>query len=337
MSIRYDQRNKRWRFEFDHFIAGQRRRVSRLLPKGYTRAEATAFDLAETKRLHAIATGASKPEPLIEDAVLLYLQHHAPALKSFENIRRELQACFAEYAGRPFSALPAIAVNYKPKDEQGNPLSAATVRNRLAYIRAACRYAWKHHAMGDKNPADSIPMPKVRNERHVYLGRAEFLAICRQIKPGPARAIIKIAFYSGMRAAEPGLAHISPDGASFVLGLDDTKNERPRVVPIHPRISHIVRNPRLWPQKVTRWTVSKTFKAGARAAGFGYARLHDLRHSTASEMINAGVDLYTVGGVLGHKSPASTRRYSHLATKTLRSAVALVGKNPRTTGKKKAA
>ncbi|WP_231499240.1 tyrosine-type recombinase/integrase [Comamonas aquatica] len=82
--------------------------------------------------------------------------------------------------------------------------------------------------------------------------------------------------------------------------------------------------------------MSKAFKAGARAAGYGHARLHDLRHSTASEMINAGVDLYTVGGVLGHKSAISTKRYIHLATQTLQSAVALVGKKTRTTPKRKA-
>lgn len=191
--------------------------------------------------------------------------------------------------------------------------------------------------MGDRNPADSIPMPKVCNERHVYLGREQFLSICRAIKPGPARAMIRVAFYSGMRAAEPGLATITSERDAFVLAEGDTKNDCPRVVPVHPRIAHIVRNPQLWPPKVTRWTISKTFKAGARAAGYGHARLHDLRHSTASEMINAGVDLYTVGGVLGHKSAASTRRYSHLATKTLRQAEAMVGKNTRTTGKKKAA
>ena len=31
-------------------------------------------------------------------------------------------------------------------------------------------------------------------------------------------------------------------------------------------------------------------------------------------MINAGVDLYSMCGVLGHKSAVSTKRYSHLAT-----------------------
>ncbi|WP_294260541.1 hypothetical protein [uncultured Comamonas sp.] len=133
MPIRFDSRNQRWRFEFDQVIAGQRQRASRLLPKGYTKAEAQKFDLEETKRLHSIATGVSKPEPLIEDAVLLYLKYHAPALKSYENIVRELKACYSAYAGKPFSALPAIAISYRPVGDDKKLMSAATVRNRLSY------------------------------------------------------------------------------------------------------------------------------------------------------------------------------------------------------------
>ncbi len=45
-------------------------------------------------------------------------------------------------------------------------------------------------------------------------------------------------------------------------------------------------------------------------------------------MINAKVDLYTVGAVLGHKDPRSTVRYSHLATATLADALRTVGKKP---------
>lgn len=120
MPIRFDTRNQRWRFEFDQVIAGQRQRASRLLPKGYTKAEAQKFELEETKRLHSVAAGVSRPEPLIEDAVLLYLKHHAPALKSFANTVRELKACYDAYAGKPFSALPAIALSYKPVDANKN-------------------------------------------------------------------------------------------------------------------------------------------------------------------------------------------------------------------------
>jgi site-specific recombinase XerD len=53
-------------------------------------------------------------------------------------------------------------------------------------------------------------------------------------------------------------------------------------------------------------------------------------------MINAGVDLYTVGGVLGHKSAVSTARYAHLAAGRLKGAVGKIGarkSQPRPTAK----
>ncbi|MCG1054099.1 tyrosine-type recombinase/integrase [Mycetohabitans sp. B5] len=58
-----------------------------------------------------------------------------------------------------------------------------------------------------------------------------------------------------------------------------------------------------------------------------WLHFHDLRHSAASQMINQRVDLYTVGAVLGHKSHASTQRYAHLATESLRDAITRIGQN----------
>jgi site-specific recombinase XerD len=50
-------------------------------------------------------------------------------------------------------------------------------------------------------------------------------------------------------------------------------------------------------------------------------RFHDLRHSCASLLINAGVDLYTVGRILGHSQPSVTQRYAHLQLGTLKKAM----------------
>ena len=58
-----------------------------------------------------------------------------------------------------------------------------------------------------------------------------------------------------------------------------------------------------------------------KEAKLGDLRLHDLRHSAASFMINAGVNLFAVDKVLGHADHQSTMRYSHLANDTLLAAV----------------
>lgn len=45
--------------------------------------------------------------------------------------------------------------------------------------------------------------------------------------------------------------------------------------------------------------------------------LHDLRHAAASFWVSNGLDIYTVGRLLGHRSTASSQRYSHIANDTL--------------------
>jgi integrase len=50
-------------------------------------------------------------------------------------------------------------------------------------------------------------------------------------------------------------------------------------------------------------------------------RFHDLRHTAASRLVMAGVDLYTVKEILGHKTLVMTQRYSHLSPEHQRQAV----------------
>ena len=52
-------------------------------------------------------------------------------------------------------------------------------------------------------------------------------------------------------------------------------------------------------------------------------RFHDLRHTCATRMVQAGVDLYKVQRILGHKSPMMTQRYAHHYPESLRDGVAI--------------
>ena len=55
-------------------------------------------------------------------------------------------------------------------------------------------------------------------------------------------------------------------------------------------------------------------------AGLDDVRIHDCRHTFASHAVMSGLDLYTVGRLLGHADLASTERYAHLADDHVRDA-----------------
>lgn len=337
MSIYRDKERGRFIFEFDRRVGGQRIRTRKLLPKTWNRAQADAFDRQESARLYATVHRVGGSDPAIEDAVTLYLKERAPNLKNQAVVEASLAMVFWAYQGRPLSALPDVckAIQLRSKrepDAHGNvspePLAPATIRNRIRYLTAACRYAWKVHAMGDHDPAARVTVPTVKNERRVFISRAQMLQLARACDHRPTRAAIRIAFYSGMRISEIIRAERTAD--AFVLR--DTKNGEPRIVPMHPRLrccAHI--------KQVESSATSAYFRAARAKVGMDWLHFHDLRHSAASELINRQVDLYTVGAVLGHKSSQSTKRYAHLATDTMRQAIMKIGRNLPHHPKKKAA
>lgn len=59
--------------------------------------------------------------------------------------------------------------------------------------------------------------------------------------------------------------------------------------------------------------------------GLAEVRLHDLRHSYASFLVNAGRSLYEVQKLLGHHDPKVTMRYAHLSPGALIEAANIVG------------
>jgi len=62
-----------------------------------------------------------------------------------------------------------------------------------------------------------------------------------------------------------------------------------------------------------------------KAADIVGLRVHDLRHSYASQLASAGVGLHVIGSLLGHTQAQTTHRYAHLLDSALRSATERVG------------
>ena len=319
MSISRNKKAGCFVFEFDRIVAGERVRTRKQLPRAWNQAQADSYDRQESARLYALVSGIERPSYTIEDAVGVYLKERVPALKHGLDYAHSLALMFPFYQGRPLESLADVCKAYQLRatKEDGGKLAPATIKNRIRYLTAACRYAWKHHDMGEGDPAARVTVPTVRNERSIYIDRKEMLQLCRACRHQETRALIRIGFYSGMRLSEILRARLS--GGNFVL--DDTKNGDARVIPIHTKIRTCLKSK--WS---SQFTLNYWFVKARKAVKMPWLHFHDVRHSAASAMIQDGVDLNTVGAVLGHRSAASTRRYSHLATDNLKAAIGRIGR-----------
>src|SRR5262249_38950142 len=105
------------------------------------------------------------------------------------------------------------------------------------------------------------------------------------------------------------------------------KSGKPRAIALNAQALDLLRaiprdpdNPYILPSAVTGRPSASLFFPWDRIrkrAGLADVRLHDLRHSYASFLVNQGVSLYVVQGLLGHAHSRTTQRYAHLAHETL--------------------
>ena len=70
-----------------------------------------------------------------------------------------------------------------------------------------------------------------------------------------------------------------------------------------------------------RSNIRRTLTTALDIAKIQNLHFHDLRHMFATRMVQAGLDLYKVQRLLGHKSPIMTQRYAHHYPESLRDGV----------------
>lgn len=187
----------------------------------------------------------------------------------------------------------------------------------------------------DPNPVKNVPRRKFKNARTKYLSADDarrLLAATEESLNPQLKNIIGLLLLTGARKTELLTAqwqHLDLDRRTW--HIPTTKTGVPRYVPLSQAALDIITDlprwdkcPWLLPNPLTRKPyadLKRPWDTARDAAGLPDLHLHDLRHSAASFMINAGIDLYAVGRILGHADHQSTMRYSHLANETLMAAV----------------
>ena len=146
--------------------------------------------------------------------------------------------------------------------------------------------------------------------------------------------IVRLLLLTGCRKGEIlRLQWPEVDGAR--LNLADTKTGPRRVWLSQAAQTILARQPRaaspyVFPSpRHPDKPLSDTLQLGRRArkeAGLDDVRLHDLRHTVASQAVARGVPLSTVARMLGHADPVMTLRYAHIGDRDLQAAAERIGK-----------
>jgi integrase len=205
---------------------------------------------------------------------------------------------------------------------------------RLSMILLSAIFTFAlRRGLRDDNPCAGVRRYKPgKSERYLtateQMRLGEGLAAAEQAGTNPnAVAVIRVLALTGARAGEIlSLRWQEVDFERTCLRLSDSKTGA-KVIPLGAAALEVIAGqPRregtdhVFPgaHGGPLGSIGKVWRGIRAAAGLEGCRLHDLRHSFSSNIVNAGGSLPVIGALLGHRSTATTARYAHLADDPLR-------------------
>jgi integrase len=219
-------------------------------------------------------------------------------------------------------ALRALARGETPSGKNASP---ATRNRYLATLRHAFSIARRRWEWIDGNPISGLAAREPRG-RVRFLDedeRTRLLHACRRSKDARLYPLVVLAVSTGARQGE--LLRLRWADVDLIRGVAvvlETKNDERRALPLAGHALEVLQER----SKVRRINSDLLFanergrasfpriawKDAVQAARLEDFRFHDLRHSAASYLAMSGATLAEIADVLGHKTLAMVKRYSHL-------------------------
>ncbi len=185
----------------------------------------------------------------------------------------------------------------------------------------------------DRNPLEGVPQKACNNEVERFLTVEETRRLQDAVEASPntqLKYIVALLLLTGCRKRELLDAkwdEFHLDRKTWRIPMQRAKTQKTRHVPLSDAAMQVLAQvprfegcPYVIPNPATMEPYHSVFHAwdkARKAAGLPDVRMHDLRHSAASNLVNSGQSLYVVGSILGHAQTKTTARYAHLANETL--------------------
>ena len=207
-----------------------------------------------------------------------------------------------------------------------------TCNRSLILVRYAFNLAIKWDVPGiTVNPSKDVPLFEDRAKKERYLSQDETQRLYQAVQKSDnpmLQYIIPMLILTGARKREV----LDAKWEDFDLDrrqwrIPITKTGRPRHVPLSDGVlrllaqvphkedcEYVFPNPK---SGKPYCSIYNSWNSARKSVGLRDVRIHDLRHSFASFLVNAGRSLYEVQKILGHTQIKTTQRYAHLSQDTL--------------------
>ena len=215
---------------------------------------------------------------------------------------------------------------------QKKKLAPATANKVLIFISHAFNVAMQLEIKGiEVNPASKIKPYLLNNARERYLTKDEATRLIDAINQTEQnihlKYIIPMLILTGARRGEVLKAkHEDFNLNQLCWTIPTSKSGKKRVLPITPQLLELYKSipkddtPYLFASAKSKKpyvTIYVSWNSARTRAGLKDLRMHDLRHSFASALVNNGRSLYEVQTLLGHSTSKMTQRYAHLSNENL--------------------
>jgi len=236
-------------------------------------------------------------------------------------------ACFAKHFGRS----PELLGPDEVREFQLHLLQRRVSWSSFNQAVCALRFLYGT-TLGRPEQLPLIPYGKRPKTLPSVLAPDEVLRLLDAAPPGRDRVLLQVAYGCGLRLNE--LLHLrvgNIDSARMVIHVRQGKGAKDRLVPLSLRLLDELRaywrlcRPRTWlfpgqtaDGTMTSSNVQRRFGRLVRRVGLTKrCSMHTLRHSYATHLLEAGVDVLTLKALLGHASLQTTARYLHVSTRRL--------------------
>jgi integrase len=207
--------------------------------------------------------------------------------------------------------------------------TGATVNRYIAALSHALSFAVKERRLLERNPVGDIARKKESRGRTRFLSDGERTALldaCAKSDWAALHALVLLAITTGARRGE--LLSLQWADVNMKAGralVRETKNGEQRTLPLAGKSLEALRVLKLNGSARSEYVFPNTsghpgafeyfdgyWYIALQAAGISDFHFHDLRHTTASMLAAQGCSLLEIADVLGHKTLAMVKRYSHL-------------------------